>query len=172
MLSTGSSAERHEAGRGQQAEAEREDEDQHDPEPEVRHGDSREAHAQGRLVLDPAAAQCRQHPERYRRCNREHEREPGELDRDREPIDQQVADRLVAPEVESEVAAQDVAEPVQVLDVDRVVETEVLPHCGHELGRRVQPEYGEHGVARDEPDDQEDEHRHAEQHRHGQRQPS
>ena len=147
------------------AEIEREEQDQHRALPEDRHREA-EQRADPRDVVDrPVAPDGGQDPGRDAQDQREEDGEHGELDRDREPLEDQGEDRLPRAPGRPEVASKELAEPATVLDVPGLVEPEEPLELVHHLlaHDRVRADHLLHDGARDEAEHEEDQHGEPEQ---------
>jgi hypothetical protein len=96
-------------------------------------------------------------------ARREDHRRDGQLDGRREADQELTQDRLVIDDARAEVAAQHVAQVVQVLLPERVVETEVLAHRGDTLRRRMLAQDRGGGIAGEQVDEGEQDDRQSEQ---------
>jgi hypothetical protein len=83
-----------------------------------------------------------------------------------------VGDRPVQGVGAAEIALEHALQPGHVLDRQGLVEPELAVDPGDVLGRREGAQDGRRWIARDERDDQKDDHRDPEQHRDGERQPA
>ena len=86
----------------------------------------------------------------------------GQDDGARQRCPDQARDRSAAQDVEAEVAVQHLPQPLQVLNVDRLVEAPRLGVCGDLGGRGPHPEHRAHLTARHEVEQQECDDRHDE----------
>ena len=149
----------------QPAEERRRADDEQDGDPEVRQGQPQDADDLDQRPDADAARDARRHSERDAHDGDGQDREQRELDRDRQPRGDQGRDRLAGAEGPPEVPLEHVAEPPEVLDGQRLVEAELLEHRralrAAELAFRPRDDVDD--VAGQEPDEQEDQDRDAEQ---------
>jgi hypothetical protein len=96
-------------------------------------------------------------------------RQHGELHRDRQLLQDQIQDRLLAADRIPEVAAQDAADPVQIPDRQRLVQVHPLAQIGDDLRILFFAGEDHRRVARQQLLQPEDEHRHEDQRRQDRR---
>ncbi|MND90469.1 hypothetical protein D3C80_825520 [compost metagenome] len=105
------------------AELHRDEQDQHDAEPEIRDGEAGKRHDIGGVV-DPGILLHRsQNTDRDADDHREEHRHDGKLNGDRQFLSDQFQHRLVGSERNAEIARHHTAQPVEVLNRHRIVET-------------------------------------------------
>src|SRR5215208_1285569 len=148
-----------------------EDDDEHHPEPEVRDRNPAERESRAHVIDPRAPAVSREDASDYRYREAHGEGTEGELQRDRRSLHDQGRDRRPVDQGLAEVAPQHSPEPVDVLDHDRLVQAQPLPHLllglfrglgAEDDGRRVPGDKVDHRET-DDADDEED--------RQGQEQP-
>src|SRR5207249_4923185 len=147
------------------AQVEREEDDDQRPEPEARQGQADEA-ADARSDVDARArADRRQQSERYAEGDRDERGGRGELERRGEALGDLDEDGTSGADRVPSVTVEERAEPIPVLDEERLVEAEVRTQARELLGRerRRRAESRRDGVAGDEPDEQEREERDADE---------
>ena len=124
-----------------------EDEDR-DRDPEERHHGDDAVHPAVRVARSQAA-------QRDAQADREDQGPDRQLDRAREADEERVGDRFPIDEARPEVAMQEPPEVVDVLDVEGLVKPERGPDLGSQLRRGVLSQDGLRGIARKQPQEQE-----------------
>ena len=148
-----------------------EKERQNDREPERRQAERRREHEADRLVDDAATPDRRDRGERDGEGEGEEGRIADQQKRERDPGPGEQRDVRLVEERDAEVPANRVTEVVQVLLPQWKVEAELVADASHQLGRCSAAEDRNRRVAGNEPDEQEDDHAHAEEDRHDLEQP-
>jgi hypothetical protein len=109
----------------------------------------------------------RHDPKRNPHCDRDNQCGKCELDRHREPLDDDVADRTREADGLSEIPAEDIAEVDPQLDIDRLVQTVDFVEPFTRLGGGPLTEQRRTWVARHKADQEEDNEQHPDQHGYG-----
>ena len=143
---------------GQPSQPDREDDDEHHARPDRGHGGERLGADAQRGAVGTSAAECRKDAERDAEREGYHQRQHAEGDGDLGLRGQLVGDRRAGEERGTEVAAEDPADPVGVLQRERTVQPEALPDRRDLLGRRrgAADQLGD--VSRQHAEGREDEH--------------
>ena len=167
MLPAGRDALEAHALRRQHVEDDGKDRHQHDADPVVRQADA-DDRGGGEQLVEPGVVivggqRAQQHPEQ----EAQHRRRQGEHERIAQRAEQLLRHRPVGEEGDAEISDQKAAEPSQVLHVDRLVEAEAPAQAVRDLLRHLRRHQDVDDVARGEVDQSENQHRHAEQDRHG-----
>jgi len=151
--------------RGHPAQVEREEEDEHRPLPEYRHREAEEGAHAGDVVHRLVAADRGDDAGGPAQQEREHHREHGQLQGDRQPLQDERDHRLAGPPRGAEVPLHEPAQPAPVLQVPRLVEPEEPLQLGHHrrAGDGVRADHLLDHRARDQPQHQEHQHRQAQQ---------
>ena len=156
---------RHGAGEREPAPARPEPVDEHQADPEDRHRDAHEG-AEHRPVLDGRAPPQRsEDPGGKADEEGDEERGDRELDRGREVLRELAPDVAAGADRTAEVPLREAAEELDVLDGQRPVEPERLAHLLDLRGARLLAGERHRGIARDEPQREEHDRDHAQQHR-------
>jgi hypothetical protein len=148
-----------------------EDEDQQQPDPEIGKRPGEHAVDEDQAVGDAAAVHGDGDAERNADQHREQDRADDELQRRGQALLDIEQDRLRGSPRHAEIAGQDALQVVRVLRDERLVEPELATDLGDALDRRVGPGEDVGRIAGKQPDEEEDDHRHGEQLRHGEEQP-
>ncbi len=104
--------------------------------------------------------------------DRHHHRRHRQLERRRQPLEDDVGDRLVGAQRRAEIAAHDAARERSVLLQQRAIEPELRAQLRHVLRRRALAEHRLHRIAWHQVNEREDERRHPDEHRDRQQQSS
>ncbi|MPL91103.1 hypothetical protein SDC9_37166 [bioreactor metagenome] len=152
------------AGR-EPAKPEREPQDQHIAQPERRHRDQCDEDVPDRAVDHRAASERRENGKGQRHCQRDQRRIGDDREGEGQPLGHQPDHRHLVEDRHAEAAGQAVAQEIEVLHPERLIEAPELAHGGKLLGARP----GAHGargrIARHHLQQQEAEQRDADQHR-------
>ncbi len=151
-------------------ELDREHPDQHvaDHEPGHRESEHREAH---HAAVDPRAdAPRRDHAQRHRQHDGDDERHHGQRERRLQPLADQLRNRVRGEDRVAEIAAQQLPDPGEELDQQRLVEPQLGADLRDVLGRREIAGDDRGRIAGREMQQREDEHGDDEDHRHGRQQ--
>ena len=106
----------------QPAQQDAEDEDQHQRQPEDRDGLAEDGDRQRRAVDPAIGAQRRDNAERYRYHECQDQRRHSDGDGDADALGDEVRHLLVGEQRAAEIAPQQVADPVEILDRQRPIE--------------------------------------------------
>ncbi len=165
VAGTAAAVGREHAGGGEPPEPEREDHHQHDAEPEDRHAGAEERRHRAQPIEQRVGARRGADAEGDAADGGEEQRARGQEQRGLEPLHHLGQHRTLHPERAAEIALEDAADPVQILDVERPVEAELGAQAREIFLRGLRSEHHLRRVSRREVQDEEHDQRDAQQDR-------
>src|SRR6266511_778731 len=135
------------------------------PQHEDRDRDPEQRDDRHQAVANALDVSCGQPPERDPQADREDQGRNCQLDRARE-ANRELADyRPIVDDALAQVTAEELAQVVQILDVERLIQAQVLADLRHPVGRGVLAAQRDRRVAGQQVDERKDDDGQAEQHR-------